>query len=152
MIKYALQCRDGHRFESWFADADAYDALARAGHLSCAVCGGAEVEKSVMAPRLGKAATVPARASEGSTPSIPARPLSTDSTPQEKALADLRAKVERESEYVGGEFARVARAIHYGDEPHRSVHGEARLKDAKALLEDGIPVMPLPFTSARKTN
>ncbi|SIN81670.1 DUF1178 family protein [Vannielia litorea] len=144
MIKYSLQCRDGHRFESWFADADAYDALARAGHLSCALCGIAEVEKSVMAPRIGSGTPEPAAPS--------ARPLSTASTPQEKALAELRAKVERESEYVGGEFARVARAIHEGDEPHRSVHGEARLKDAKALLEDGIPVMPLPFAAPRKTN
>ncbi|MCO6381353.1 DUF1178 family protein [Oceanicola sp. 502str15] len=152
MIKYSLRCRDGHRFESWFADADAYDALARAGHLSCAVCGVAKVEKSVMAPRIGTGATTSAGPEARIAPEGKSRPLATPSTPQEKALAELRSKVERESEYVGGEFARVARAIHEGDEPHRSVHGEAKLAEAKALLEDGVPIMPLPFASPRKTN
>ncbi|QDC10539.1 DUF1178 family protein [Oceanicola sp. D3] len=150
MIKYSLRCREGHSFESWFAGAEAYDALARAGHLSCAVCGASEVEKSVMAPRLGSGASAP----EVREPSEPSneRPLAAPATPQEKAIAELRRKVERDSEYVGGEFARVARAMHAGEEPGRSIHGEARLKDAKALIEDGVPVLPLPFASPRKTN
>ncbi len=146
MIKYSLRCRDGHRFESWFADADAFDALARAGHLSCAVCGASDVEKSVMAPHIGSGN--PGTPEQGR----PERPLSEAQSPQEKALAELRRKVERESEYVGGEFARVARAMHEGEVPNRSIHGEARLKEARALIEDGVPVVPLPFASPRKTN
>lgn len=156
MIKYSLRCRDGHRFESWFADADAYDALARAGHLACAVCGVSEVEKSIMAPRLGtggkEAGPEPAAAPGPVPEAAPRRPLSEASSPQEAALSALRRKVERESEYVGGEFARVARAIHAGEEPGRSVHGEARLNDARALIEEGVPILPLPFAAPRKIN
>ena len=90
MIKYSLQCRDGHRFESWFADAKAYDALARAGHLTCAVCGMSKVEKSIMAPRLGSSST--GRDAPTEAPA-PARPLSAPASPQEKAIAELREKV-----------------------------------------------------------
>lgn len=63
MIKYSLRCAEGHDFESWFASADAYDALAEAGRLSCAVCGHAGVEKAMMAPRIAAGeASVPAPA------------------------------------------------------------------------------------------
>ncbi|HAC48262.1 MAG TPA: DUF1178 domain-containing protein, partial [Sulfitobacter sp.] len=52
MIRYALKCEAGHGFDSWFQSAAAFDSLARGGHLSCAVCGSAEVRKSLMAPRV----------------------------------------------------------------------------------------------------
>lgn len=149
MIKYSLQCRDGHRFESWFADADAYDALARAGHLSCALCGSSDVEKSIMAPRIGSGA---AAAGGDAPPASPARPLAEAHSAAEKALRALREKVERESEDVGRDFARTARAIHEGEEPNRWIRGEAGAREARALVEDGIPIAPLPFLPARKTN
>ncbi len=42
--------------------------------------------------------------------------------------------------------------MHDGDTPARAIYGEANLADAKALIEDGIAVMPLPFTPKRNTN
>ena len=70
----------------------------------------------------------------------------------EQALADLRMKVESESEYVGLNFAAEARAMHAGDAPERSIYGEAKFEEARALLEEGVPVAPLPFTPTRKAN
>jgi hypothetical protein len=49
-------------------------------------------------------------------------------------------------------FAQEARDIHNGDAPERAIYGEARPKEAKALIEDGVPVSPLPFVPGRKTN
>ena len=69
-----------------------------------------------------------------------------------KALAELKRHVEANSEYVGLEFAREARAMHEGETPERSIYGEARADEAKKLLEDGIPVAPLPFRPGRKSN
>ena len=60
MIRYALKCEAGHGFESWFQSAAAFDSLARAGHLSCAVCGSTEVSKSLMAPRVTSGGSAPA--------------------------------------------------------------------------------------------
>jgi hypothetical protein len=36
--------------------------------------------------------------------------------------------------------------------PERAIHGEARPDEARRLLEDGIPVAPLPFRPTSKTN
>jgi hypothetical protein len=78
--------------------------------------------------------------------------LSTPANDQETALAKLRDEVEKNSEYVGMNFASEARAIHDGDAPGRAIYGEAKPGDAKKLIEDGVPVAPLPFTPKNKTN
>ena len=66
--------------------------------------------------------------------------------------ADLRAKVEANSEYVGMNFVAEARAMHDGDAPERSIYGEARADEAIKLLQDGVPVAPLSFLPTRKAN
>ncbi|TYB81244.1 DUF1178 family protein [Maritimibacter fusiformis] len=136
MIRYTLQCPDGHRFESWFQNAAAYESLAAGGHLSCPDCGAVKVEKSLMAP--------PVRAARKAA----AAPSDTPET----ELARLKARIEAESDYVGTGFVKEARAIHDGEAPRRPIHGEARPAEAIRLIEDGIPVAPLPFIPTRKTN
>ncbi|MBV2360378.1 DUF1178 family protein [Thalassococcus sp. CAU 1522] len=143
MIQYTLKCADGHQFDSWFQSGTAYEALKTAGHLSCAVCGMAEVDKAVMAPRVSTS-------EDKAAPDR--RPLSAPLSPAEQALARLKAHVEANSDYVGTDFAREARAIHTGDAPERPIWGEARGDEARALIEDGVPVTPLPFTPSRKSN
>ncbi len=144
MIRYALTCANDHGFESWFQSAEAFDRLAASGHLACAVCGSTEVGKTLMAPAVRPARGVDAPEGE--------RPLSVPQTPVEKAIAALRRQIEENSDYVGLNFAAEARAMHEGDIPERSIFGEARADDAKRLIEDGIPVAPLPFRPARKAN
>ena len=79
-------------------------------------------------------------------------PLTTPASPAEQALAKLKAHVEANSDYVGMEFASEARAIHEGDAPERSIYGEAKPDEARKLIEDGVPVAPLPFRPGRKSN
>lgn len=141
MIKYALKCSNDHSFESWFQSADAFDTLHRRGLVNCSVCGTGDVSKSVMAPRIGK-----------SDDAAEERPLSAPATPAEQAVREMRAHLEANSENVGKNFAYEARAIHNGDAPERSIYGEAKLQDAKKLIDDGIPVAPLPFVGPRKSN
>lgn len=143
MIRFSLRCQSDHDFESWFQSGEAFDSLNASGHVACPVCGSAKVEKSLMAPSVR-----PARNAAG-----PARPdLATPSTDIEKAFAELRHKVEENSEYVGLDFVTEARRIHQGDAPERAIYGEARFDEAKKLIEDGVPVAPLPFLPQRKTN
>ncbi|AEM42358.1 DUF1178 family protein [Ketogulonicigenium vulgare] len=132
MIRYTLKCPSGHQFDSWFQSASAFDSLQKAGHLSCATCGAAPVEKALMAPNVAK-----------SGPTAPSN---------EDQLKALRTEVEANSEYVGMSFATEARRMHAGDAPTRAIYGEAKLDEARALLEDGVPVMPLPFIPTRNTN
>jgi hypothetical protein len=135
MIRYTLKCSADHGFDSWFQSAAAFESLALAGHLACPVCGVTAVEKALMAPRVAHADA-----------------LSTPQNDAEKAMAELRRKVEENSEYVGVNFVAEARKMHEGILPERSIYGEAKPEEAIKLLEDGVPVAPLPFMPARKTN
>ena len=146
MIKFTLKCADGHRFESWFQSAGAFDKLRSGGLVACAVCGGTDVEKALMAPQVR-----PDRA-RASAPSDGERPLSAPASPAEQALAELKRKIEANSDYVGVNFASEARAMHEGTAPERAIYGEAKPEEAKKLIEDGIPVTPLPFLPGRKSN
>lgn len=145
MIHYTLRCDQSHDFDSWFQSSSAYDALRKAGHVACPVCGSGAVEKQLMAPavRQAKAAVEAAPA-----PSLTAPPMSE----REQALAALRAQVEAQSDYVGVNFVAEARKMHEGTAPARSIYGEARPDEARKLIEDGVPVAPLPFLPRRKAN
>jgi len=138
MIRYALKCADGHGFDSWFQSAGAYDTLSDKGMVSCAVCGSTQVSKAIMAPRV--------------TLKDDVAPLSVPSTPAEQALRKLRTELEKNADYVGTTFATEARAIHLGEAPERPIWGQANLKEAKALVEEGVPIAPIPFGPSRKSN
>ena len=150
MIRYNLTCNDGHSFESWFQNAAAFGALQAAGQLSCPVCGTVKVEKALMSPAVmpGRKAPEPHGAAE------PAPPPSLRDTQSELevAISALRREIEKNSEYVGMNFAAEARQMHEGDSPVRAIHGEARPEEARKLIEDGVPVAPLPFLPTRKVN
>jgi hypothetical protein len=133
MIRYDLTCEKDHRFDGWFASAAGFDGMLSAGQVACVICGSVQVAKALMAPAVTPGLTAPRNSAE-------------------QALAALRKKVETESEYVGLNFAAEARAIHAGDAPERAIYGEAQFEEAKALLDEGVPVAPLPFTPTRKAN
>lgn len=151
MIQYTLKCSQDHRFDSWFQSAEAFDKLKAAGMVSCAICGDSHVEKAMMAPRVRPARNASGKPQAETAEQAPA-PLSQPSSELEQALAHMRKEVEANSDYVGMNFAREARAMHDGESPERAIHGEARLDEARALVEDGIPVTPLPFRPRRKSN
>jgi hypothetical protein len=160
MIQFTLKCDQDHRFDSWFQSGAAFDKLKAAGMVTCSVCGSASVEKAIMAPRVRparSAAVAPVDAqmdtpAPGPAPPAPTAPLSAPQNQAEEALSELRRNIEENSEYVGDKFTQEARAMHEGDSPERAIYGEAKLDDAKELIEDGIPVLPLPFMPGRKTN
>ncbi len=135
MVRYSLSCADGHGFESWFQSAQAFDDLASRGLLSCAECGSPRVEKALMAPAVSTREALTAPRDK-----------------REAVLAAMRRHVEENSDYVGLSFAAEARRIHEGEAPERNIWGEAKPEEAKALLEDGIPVAPLPFIPKPRAN
>lgn len=128
MIRFTLSCENAHSFESWFKTNDACDDLMSKGLVNCATCGSTTIRKSLM------------------TPSVAIK--SQEQTPIEK----LRKEVEANSEYVGNKFAARAREMHEGTAPDKPIYGEANAAEARALIEDGIPVLPLPFIPTKKVN
>lgn len=144
MIRYSLTCAAHHDFESWFQSSTAYDRLAETGRVACPTCGSTAVRKALMAPAIQAAGRGPEPASPPAASPAPAE--------IERAIAELRKQVEQNSDYVGLNFAAEARRIHAGEAPERSIYGEARPDEARKLVEDGVPVAPLPFVPRRKSN
>ena len=124
--------------------------LQAAGQLACPVCGETRVEKALMAPAVVQAR--PTAAAPGPEPAPPRPSLSEPQSELEAAIAALRRQIEENSDYVGLNFAAEARRMHDGDAPARAIHGEAKPEEARKLIEDGVPVAPLPFLPARKVN
>lgn len=148
MIQYSLTCENGHRFDSWFQSAAAFDRLKQAGHVTCEFCGSTSVDKALMAPRVSHGTAPTDAAAQAQTQAK----LTEPANEMEQAMAKLRAHVEANSDYVGQDFATQARSMYLGEVESRPIWGEAKGEDAKALIEDGVPVAPLPFTPSRKSN
>ena len=138
MIKYALGCAEGHEFESWFPDSAAYEKLRKRGLVACPECGSTQVDKAIMAPAVVGV--------ERAVVEKPAEVLADDKRRQAREIiARLRHEIEANTVDVGARFPEVARAIHQGDEPERAIRGQASLAEAKALVEEGVGVMPMPM-------
>ena len=149
MIVYDLACSAGHRFEGWFgSSADFEDQRARS-LLACPTCGTSDVAKAPMAP------AVPAKGNqrqEALPPQAPQPMANTPLPPQVQqalaALAKAQAEALKHSTWVGDRFAEETRKMHYGERDEAPIHGQASLAEAKALIEEGVPVAPLPFPVA----
>src|SRR6056297_3465900 len=115
MIQFTLKCDKDHRFDSWFQSSDAFDKLKAAGMVACAHCGSTQVDKAMMAPSVqasrGKP-EVPKGPTRETTPETAPGPLSSPANPAEKAMTELRKKIEDNADYVGLNFAREARDMH----------------------------------------
>lgn len=142
MIKYALVCESGHEFESWFPDSAAFDRLARRGQVECPRCGSPRVRKAVMAPSV-------ARRDRGAAEAGEARPAAVALLDEKQSrlralLREARREMIASSEDVGDRFVEEARAIHEGLAPAKAIRGEAKPEEARALIEDGVPILPIP--------
>jgi hypothetical protein len=151
MIRYTLRCERDHAFESWFQSSAAYETQEKRKLVTCPVCGSAKVERAIMAPRIvskkGRDSAAPAPA-----PAAPTDVTAPASTPlmmaQERELRaklkELRDHIVKNADNVGERFPNEARKMHYGDIEHRPIYGEASPDEARALIDEGVEVSPLP--------
>ncbi len=154
MIHYNLRCNKGHAFESWFQSSSAYESQEKRKLVSCPVCGSTKVERAIMAPRIvskkgrqeaSQPAPVPAAtpATEVTTPASTPLLMAQERELRAK-IKELREHIVKNADNVGERFPNEARKMHYGEIEHRPIYGEASPNEAKALIEEGVEVMPLP--------
>ena len=141
MIRYALACDQDHEFEGWFGASADFDDQSARGLIECPVCATKAVRKQIMAPAVSgtKRRSVP------------------ETSPQARevmmeAMGQVRRHVEDNFDYVGDTFAKEARAIHEGKSEERGIYGEATPTEVKKLVEDGVPVAPLPPEAPKKSD
>ena len=141
MIRYALACEHEHEFEGWFGSSADYDDQQARGLLECPVCASRAVRKQIMAPAVAGTKTRGEAVEAGPTRAM-----------MMEALGRVRAHVEENFDYMGDKFADEARAIHEGRSEERGIYGEATPKEVRALVEDGVPVAPLPGAGVKKAD
>ena len=151
MIHYQLRCSQSHEFDGWFKDSAGFEKQARRGLVECPECGDTKVERALMTPAVAKkgyraAPPVPAAESPPASPA-PQPKATTGPMPAQvfAVLQRMRAEVEKNCDYVGGQFADEARKIHRGESEKRGIYGEATPEQAEALAEDGIEVSQIPW-------
>ena len=150
MIVFDLLCEDaGHVFEAWFGSSADYEGQREKGLVSCPICGSGKITKAVMAPAVGpKGNRKAVGKSSGDSQSLAVSNTSPSPAQTKTMLEELakqQSKALENSDYVGDDFASEARAMHDGDIDDRPIHGQTSVEDAKTLLEDGVPIAPLPL-------
>jgi hypothetical protein len=164
MIKYSLQCSNGHGFDGWFKDSTTFDQQSTSGLLTCPQCDDPHVAKTLMAPHIGNNAgknrgaetslPAPVAPQPMSTPVAPAPALTPVAfTPQQaEAMEQVGEMIKKVKEHildtckdVGGNLAEEARKMHYGEKKAAGIYGTATKDDVEDLLDEGIEVMPAPF-------
>ena len=140
MIRYDLQCDNGHEFDGWFRDSAAFDSQRERQLVSCSHCGSTNVEKQLMMPG------IPAKSNkrEQAPTRVAAGPIDPAAAKMMDMMRAFRKAVEENSDYVGERFAEEARKIHYKEADLRGIYGEATPEDTRELLEEGIEIFPLP--------
>lgn len=131
MIVFDLRCPAGHVFEAWFASSVAFVDQRDRHLVACPMCGDTQIDKAVMAPNIA------AKGNRSTAPEAAKAMLA--------SLAAAQAKVLDTSRWVGRRFAEEARAIHAGDRPDGTIHGQATAAEVTALADEGIKVAPLPL-------
>ena len=134
MIRYTLNCNNGHQFDSWFSDSDSFEKLKEKGHLECAICSSKKVEKSLMAPRIT------------SSNDEKKKTLISTQNALEKEIKALKKKIKTTATDVGENFPTEARAMHYGEKEEKPIIGKTSVDEARDLAEEGIPFIPLPWS------
>lgn len=134
MISFNLVCTDGHEFEGWFSSSAAYEQQKADGTVTCPHCGTPEVSKTLMSPNIGVRENRAVKAAADPKPT----------GEMVEFLRQMRKYVQNNADYVGEKFAEEARKIHYEETDPRGIYGETSADDAKALIEEGIEVFPLP--------
>lgn len=152
MIVFDLTCRSGaHRFEGWFASSSDFTEQQARGLVTCPQCGSDDVMKAPMAPNVGRKANQVALAHPAAPSAnvpVASGPLPPQAVAMMQAMAAMQTEALKQSRWVGDGFAEVSREIHYGERDAETIHGQATVKQALELVEEGIEVMPLPFPVA----
>jgi hypothetical protein len=143
MIVYNLACDQHHPFEGWFASPIDFENQRDRGLVECPVCGSKQVERKLHAPRINVGAA-PANKVEA-VESATQADGEIDHAKLAQAISGFVKNVRDNTEYVGEKFAEEARAMHYGEKPHKGIRGRADKDTARELRDEGIEFQSLPF-------
>lgn len=156
MKVFNLRCPLDHIFEGWFASDAAFEQQKAQGWLSCPLCNSHDIVKGLSAPHLARksnSAAAPAaiqQASAVAAPSTAPTPSISNTQRLQQAWLELSRQVVANTDDVGSGFASLARQMHEGEVDARPIRGTATPDEQRALVEEGIDVLPLLLPEASK--
>lgn len=133
MIIYDLQCENGHRFEGWFRDRDAFNEQNSRQLVNCPVCNCVRVD---IIPSSITIMSKDSRAEDKAEAKI---------VSHQKAMEMLYQYIDKNFEDVGDKFAEVAIRIHYGEEEKRNIRGTTTAQEEESLTQEGIKFIKVPI-------
>jgi hypothetical protein len=133
LIIYDLRCKDGHKFEGWFQDREAFEEQKARALVACPVCG--KTDASVIPSSM----SVMGRDSHSS-----GKKTEVEVTPL-KILREFQEYVHKNFDDVGDKFAEVALRIHRGEEDKRNIQGTTTQNEEETLREEGVRFIKLPL-------
>ncbi|WP_233505986.1 DUF1178 family protein [Rhodoferax lacus] len=66
------------------------------------------------------------------------------------AWLELSQRIVASTQDVGDSFAEEARKMHYGETEERAIRGQATVDEARALVEEGIDILPVALSQSLK--
>ena len=139
MILYDLTCENGHTFEAWFASSEQYDKQNKRKLICCPICDSNKIRKALMAPNL--------KGTKKSRKSYDEKMVQDKNKKFNKKLKEFKKFIESNTEDVGKNFTEEAKKIYYGEKKSRPIRGETTKEQAEELIEEGIPIAKLPWSS-----
>jgi hypothetical protein len=138
MIVFDLQCANGHTFEGWFEDGQAYQRQRKKGQIACPVCDDTSVSKIPSSFAVKASQTTP------------------DSYGHDAELLKIGKKmvdyVKKNFDDVGCDFAKEALKMHYGVSEHRNIRGVSTDQEEKTLKDEGIKFFKIPMPATPDTD
>ena len=107
--------------------------------ISCPYCNSNKVKKALMAPNLNMLS----KSKSKSKKNVSLK----NKKSLETNIKKLKKLIETNTKDVGKNFAEEARKIYYGEKKSQSIRGETTKKEAKELIEEGIPCISMPWFS-----
>ena len=139
MILYDLKCENEHIFEVWFASSNQYEKQNKKKLINCPFCNSTKIRKAIMAPNL--------KGAKKNNKSFEQKKIEEENKNFNKKLKEFKKFIENNTEDVGKNFTEEAKKIYYGEKKSRPIRGETTKEQAKELIEEGVPIAKLPWSS-----
>jgi hypothetical protein len=133
VIIYDIRCENGHKFEGWFHDRQAWIDQNERRLIGCPVCGSSSVE------------IVPSSVAIRGKDSQKRSPQHEKDISPARALQLLHQFIDSHFENVGDKFAEVALKMHCGDEEKRNIQGTTTKQEEADLKEEGVMFVKIPL-------
>jgi hypothetical protein len=133
MIAYDLQCFNGHIFEGWFEDEEAYLDQKKKQLIACPVCNDATVGR------------IPSTFAIKSSQSFAPNTLSAEEAALARVGKEVIDYVEKNFDDVGSDFTKEALKIHYGAAEPRNIRGVSTKEEEKVLKDEGVQFFKIPI-------